>query len=877
MRWKQELSFIIRRLIHRRSAERELDEELQFHLEMEIEQNIEDGMSPEEARLAARRFFGSVALSKEDSRAMWGFGSLEILWQDLRYGSRMLLKNPVFTLIAVITLALGIGANTAIFSVVNAVLLRPLPYKEPDRLMMILEIKPPQFPESTVSPANFLDWKKQNTVFERLVAYRNVTFNLIGTGDPERLRGTSVTEGFMAMFGAQPQLGRGFLPEEDQPGRDNVVILSHRLWQRRFGGDPKILSQAITLDGQNYTVIGVMPATFSFGGDLWTPMAFTAQQAQNRGGRSLTAMGQLKQGVALDQARAEMSAIAGRLAAQYPGVNTGWNVKIIPLLEIAVRSVKDTLLVLLVAVAFVLLIACVNVANLLLARAAGRRIEIGIRAALGAGRGRIVRQLLTESALLALISGAAGLLLAKLGMDLLLKLAPQSLPRMSGVSLDSRALAFTAAITLLTGVIFGLVPALQASKPNLNETLKDAGRGSAGGGRRQLMRSALVVLEVASALVLLVGAGLMIKSFWRLQNVDPGFNPDNALTVSVSLPRMKYPEENQQAAFYQQLVEKAGTLPGVQAAGATSLLPLGGSEYNLGFGIQGRPTHPPVEVQSVNFYSVSAGYFKAMGIPLRRGRLFTERDTRDSLHVAIVNETMAKKVFPDEDPIGKRIAFNPGNKNPDWFEIVGIVGDVKHSGIGRGTTLQTYEPYTQQTFSYMTLIVRAEGDPASLTAAIRSEVLKLDKEQPVSDVRTLDQIYSASIAQWRFSALLLGVFAAVALALAAVGVYGVLSYAVTRRTHEIGIRVALGAARRDVLKLVVGRGMLLTLLGVAAGLSAAFALTRLMSTLLFEVKPTDPMTFSLITLLLGAVALLACWIPARRAAKVDPLTALKHD
>jgi putative ABC transport system permease protein len=876
MRWRQELSFIIRRLIHRRRAERELDEEIRAHLEMETERNVADGMSPEDARLAARRSFGSVALAKEDSRVMWGLGALETLWQDLRYGVRMLLKSPNYTLIAVITLSLGIGANTAIFSVVNAVLLRPLPYKDADRLMMILETKPPQFPESTVSPANFLDWKKQNTVFERLVAYSGATFNMIGAGDPERLRGLSVSEGFMAIFGAQPQLGRVFLPEEDQPGRNNVVILSHRLWQRRFGGDPKILSQVITLDGQNYTVIGVMPATFSFGGDLWTPMAFTAQQAQNRGGRSLTAMGQLKPGVALDQARAEMSAIAGRLASQYPRVNTGWNVKIIPLPEITVRNVKDTLLVLLVAVAFVLLIACVNVANLLLARAAGRRKEIGIRAALGARRARIVRQLLTENALLAFLGGAVGLLLAKLGMDLLLKLAPQNFPRMGGVSLDGRALAFTAAITLLTGVIFGLVPALQASRPNLNETLKD-GRNSIEGGRRHLTRGALVVLEVASSLVSLVGAGLMIKSFWRLQNVDPGFNPDNALTVSVSLPRRKYPEENQQAAFFQQLVEKAGTLPGVQAAGATSLLPLGGSEYNLSFGIQGRPTLPPGEGQSVNFYSVSAGYFKAMGIRLLRGRLFTERDSRDSQRVAIINETMAKKIFPDDDPIGKRITVDPGNKNLDWFEIVGIVGDVKHAGIDRGTTLQTYEPYTQRTFSYMTLVVRAEGDPASLTAAIRSEVLKLDKEQPVSDVRTLDQIYSASIAQRRFSALLLGVFAAVALALAAVGVYGVLSYAVTQRTHEIGIRMALGAARRDVLRLVIGRGMLLTLIGVAAGLGAAFALTRLMSTLLFEVSPTDPLTFSSIGLLLGAVALLACWIPSRRATKVDPLMALKHE
>ncbi len=804
---------------------------------------------------------------------------MQTLWQDLRYGARMLLKRPGFTLIAVITLALGIGANAAIFSVVNAVLLRPLPYKDPDRLIMIRETKLPQFPEFSVSPGNFLDWRKQNTVFERLVAFTGASFNLIGAGDPEQIRGMKVTDGFFAALGAQPQLGRDFLTEEDQPGRNNVVIMSHGLWQRRFGGDPKILGQAITLDGRNYTVIGVMPATFPFGGrdlDLWTPMAFTPQQAQSHGGHWLATIGRLKPGVTVDQSRAEMIAIAGRLAAQYPGANTGWSVKLMPLLEFTVRSVKPALLVLLAAVAFVLLIACVNVANLLLARAAGRQKEIAIRAALGAGRVRIVRQLLTESALLALLGGAVGLLLAKWGMDLLLKLAPQNLPRMSSVSLDGRALAFTAAVTLLTGMIFGLVPALQSSRPNLNETMKDAGRGSTEGGRRQLIRNALVVLEVASALVLLAGAGLMIKSFWRLQKVDPGFNPDNALTLSVALPQKKYPEESQRVAFFQQLLEKVGALPGVQAAGASNVLPLAG-DFVLAFVVQGRPPLPPGAGQSTNFYSASADYFKAMGIPLRRGRLFTERDIKDSQHVAIINETMAKKIFPDEDPIGKRITFDTGANNPDWYEIVGIVGDVKHYGLDQATPLQTYEPYTQQTFPYMTLVARAAGDPTNLTAAIRNAVLQLDKEQPIADVRTLDQLLSTSIAQQRFSMLLLGVFAAVAMLLAAVGIYGVLSYSVTQRTHEVGIRMALGAGRHDVLRLLIGHGMLLTLIGVAAGLAAAFALTRLMSTLLFDVSATDPITFGLIALLLVTVALLACWIPARRATKVDPLVALRRE
>jgi putative ABC transport system permease protein len=875
MRWRQELCFIVRRLVHRRRAERELDDEIRAHLEMEVERNVSDGMTPEEARRAAMRSFGSVAIAKEDSRAMWGLGSLETLWQDLRYGARILLKKPGFTLIAVITLALGIGANTAIFSVVNGVLLRPLPYKEPDRLMLIRETKLPQFSGFAVSAANFLDWKAQNTVFERLVAIRPNAFNLTGTGDPERLRGMRVADGFCAILGARPQIGRDFLPEEHRAGRDNVVILSHGFWQRRFGGDPKILNQTISLDGRPHTVVGVMPSAFHFwnrDNDLWAPMAFTPQQIRSRNEHALDrVIGSLKPGVTVDQARAEMDAIAARLAAQYPA-NAGWGVMLMPLLDYTVRGIKPALLVLLVAVAFVLLIACVNVANLLLARAAERRKEIGVRVALGAGRARIVRQLLTESALLSLLGGAAGLALAKWGVDLLLKLAPEDLPRMGDVSLDGRALAFTAALALLTGVIFGLVPALQSSRPNLNETLKDAGRVSTEGGRRQLGRSALVVLEVASALALLVGAGLMIKSFWRLQNIDPGFDPKNALTVSVRLPRGKYPEDNQRIAFFQQLIEKAGTLPGVQAAGATSLLPLT-VDYVTSFRIQGRPPLQPGEGRSVNFYSVSADYFKAMDIQSLRGRLFTEGDTKDSPRVAIINEWMAKKIFPDEDPIGKRITFEREDK--DWFEIVGIVGDVTHYDIDQGPSLQVYEPYTQQTFPAMTLVVRAEGDPANLTAAIRSEVLKLDKEQPVSDVRTLDQIYSASIAQRRFSALLIGVFAALALALAAVGVYGVLSYAVAQRRHEIGIRMALGATRRDVLRLVIGRGMRLTLIGVAVGLGAAFALTRLMSTLLFEVSPTDPLTFSSIALLLSVVALLACWIPARRATKVDPLIALR--
>ncbi len=708
---------------------------------------------------------------------------------------------------------------------------------------------------------------------------QDASFNLIGVSDPERLRGMRVTDGFFAMLGARPHMGRDFLPEEDQPGRANVVILSHGLWQRRFGADPNIVNRAITFSGGSYTVVGVMPASFRFGdggAEFWTPMAFTAEQAQQHGSHYVSAIGRLKPGVALAQARSEMSMIADRLAKQYPDNNTGWNVRLTPLLEYTVSSVKPALLVLLGAVAFVLLIACVNVANLLLARSAAREKEIAIRVSLGAGRWRIARQLLTESALLALAGGTVGLTLAKWGKDLLLALAPEDLPRLSDVALDGRALAFTAALSLLTGLGFGLFPALQASNirgPNLNETLKDAGRGSTDDGRRRLIRGSLVVLEVALALVLLVGAGLLIKSFLRLRSVDPGFNPAGALTAQIPLSQRKYPEDSQRVAFYTQLIEKVAALPGVQAAGAAMVTPLSGNDFVLGFRIEGRPPYPAGSEPDTNYYSVTPGYFKAMGIPLLRGRLFTERDTKDAPRVIIINETMAKRFFPGEDPIGKRLHVTMG---PVLYrEIVGIVGDVKHYSLDQEAKAQTYEPYAQQPFSGMTLVARTSGDPAGLSSAIRGEVLKIDKELPISNVKTLEQYLSTSIAQQRFSVLLLGIFAAVAMALACVGIYGVLSYSVTQRRREIGVRMALGAARRDVLRLVVGHAMLLTLIGVAIGLGAAFALTRVMSTLLFGVSATDPMTFGLIALLLIAVALLAALVPARRATKVDPMVALR--
>jgi putative ABC transport system permease protein len=897
LEWKQEIQRQLAAVKLEATREAEIVEELTQHLEDRYEELRCGGASVEEAYQATLTELRDKKLLAEQLRRVerqikqepiifgnnWRQNMIADIWQDLRYGTRMLRKNYGFTLIAVVTLALGIGANTAIFSVVNSVLLRPLPYKDSDRLMRIRETKMPQFPEFSVSPGNFLGWKTENTVFERLVAMRFSAFNLTNTGDPERLRGMKVTEGFFPMLGVQPQIGRDFLPEEDQVGKNNVVILSHGLWQRRFGGDPQILNQTVTLDGQSYIVIGVMPATFQFmdrTNELWTPMAFTVQQTQNYGGHSLAAVGQLKPGVTVDQARTEMVGIADKLATLHPEANTGWSVKISPMLEFMVRSIKPALLFLLGAVVFVLLIACANVANLLLGRATDRQKEIAIRTALGAGRWRIVRQLLTESVLLSLMGGLLGLLLAKWGLSVLLTFVPEDLPRMSDVSLDGRVLAFSAVITLLTGLIFGLIPALQTSKPNLNETMKEGGRGSTEGGRHQFIRNTLVVLEVASALVLLVGAGLMIKSFMRLQQVDIGFNPDKALAVSVPLPQTKYSKEDQQVAFFQQLLEKVRTLPGVETVGATSGVPLSREDFVLGFKIQGQPELPPEASQSTNYYSISADYFKAMGIPLLRGRVLNERDIKDSLPVAVINETMAKKIFPDEDPIGKRITFDTTSDKPDWYEIVGIVGDVKHYGLDRATTLQTYEPYTQQTLSNMTLIARTTGDPTSLSAAIRQEVLNLDKEQPISNISTLDKYVSTSTAQQQFSTQLFGVFAAVAMALACIGIYGVLSYSVTQRTHEIGIRLALGAQASDVLRMVIKQGLFLTIVGIVCGIGAAITLAKLLtdfSSLLFDVKATDPATFAVIAVALLCVALLACYIPARRATKVDPMVALRGE
>jgi len=631
---------------------------------------------------------------------------MESLHHDLRYGFRILSGSPAFTSVAVITLALGIGANTAIFSVIDAVLLRPLPYRDPGRLVVLYETKLPQFPEFSTAPGNFLDWQEQNTVFEQVAAVRRASYNLVGKDYPERLRGARITSSLFDALGVKPEIGRGFLPEEDQADRGGVVVLSQGLWQRRFGASPSILNTDLTLSGKRYTVVGVMPAGFRYPDpnvELWAPMAFEARERQSHGAHNIDCIGRLKSGASLQQAQAELSTIAGRLARQYPETNAGWDVRVIPMLEYVIADVKPALLILLAAVGLVLLITCANVANLQLARAGAREREVAIRSALGASRSRIVRQLLAENILLALIGAALGLGMAWTGLRILPALAPAGLPRINDTAIDWRALGFTLVLSLLTGILFGLVTALHSAKARLNETLKEGGRGSGGKGTYRLC-AFLVVVEIALALVLLVGAGLLMKSFLRLQEVDPGFKTKDALVVSLVLPAAKYREATQREQFYTALVQKLQTLPGVQSVGATHALPFD-EDTILGFSVQGRLPFQPGEQLSTNYYSVSADYFKAMGIPLVRGRTFSEHDSKGAPRVVVINEMMARRYFPDEDPIGKRIQLTIG---PEAFrEIVGIVGDVKHYGLNSETTAQTYESFRQEPASFMEIVLRA--------------------------------------------------------------------------------------------------------------------------------------------------------------------------
>ncbi|HKP82413.1 MAG TPA: ABC transporter permease [Pyrinomonadaceae bacterium] len=875
------MSSLLRRwraLTHRDELEQELDEEMRFHLDRDIEQNIKSGMTREDARYAALKAFGGVDQSKEECRNARGVDLIENTVRDVTYSLRVLLKSYGFTIVVILTLALGIGANTAIFSFANGILLRPLPYPQSDHLVVLDETALKRGVDSmSVSYPNFLDWREQNTVFEDIATYYGTSrFSLTGEGEPLQIRGTRINQGLFEILRVSPQLGRTFTANEDRPEEDAVVILGHDLWQRTFGGDPNIVGKKITISNRARTVIGVMPRGFRFPeiSELWVPLALTTKMF-TRTDHGLQAVARLKDGVSLPQAQSEMNNIAARIEQQNPITNEGLGVKVMSLHQYLSGDYRDGLLILLGVVGCVLLVACVNVANLMIARGSARQKEFALRSALGASRWRIVRQLLFESLLLSIVGGVLGFVLSIWALRLLLSAIPFQLPFWMNFNIDPRVLGFTAGITLLTGLIFGAVPALQTSRVDLNDTLKEGGRGNT--GVRTRARSLLVVTEIALSLVLLVGAGLMIQSFLRLRSVNIGLDPKNVLTASVVLPQAKYRENDQRAAFFTQLVERMSHLPGVEAASATGTLPLSGNNWGRSLTVEGRPVLSVGQADVIQHTVVAPGYFRTMGIQLLAGRDFTDADNKDAPNVTIVDERLARQYWPNESPIGKRVRFGPPEDNEPWHTVIGVVSTVRHQRVQEDTRQSVYLPHQKIPVTGMTLVARTSSNPTDFAGAIRREVAQLDRDIPVSQIATMEEVVAESIWQPRLYATLFAVFAGGALALAIIGIYGVMAFLVQTRTHEIGVRMALGATTRDVFNLIVGRGMKLTAVGIVIGIVGAIALTRWMQSLLFNTSTTDPITFVLISVLLSLAAFFACYIPARRAAKVDPLVALRYE
>jgi putative ABC transport system permease protein len=804
---------------------------------------------------------------------------LSSFWKDIRFGLRTLAKTPGTTLAALIALALGIGANSAIFSVVSGVLLKPLPYPEPDRLMSLINKNPqaglPRFP---LSIPDFEDFRRQTRTFEGLTAYMTGRFNLTGGDRPEAIQGAAVTAGFFHILRREPVLGQAFRPEDERPGGGKVVVLSEGLWRRRFGADRGIVGRGVILDGESYTVLGVAPPRMDYPEkrELWVPL--TLDGKPSRGAHYLSVVGRLKPGATLKQARAEMTEIAGRLERQYPDSNTGWGTVVIPLAELEVEDIRTALLILLVFVGFVLLIAIADVANLLLARVASRDREIALRTVLGAGRGRLVRQMLTETLILFLAGGAVGLLLAAWGVRALVALDPEGIPRSGEIHLDSRVLLFTLAVSLVTGLLCGLVPALTVAGRRLGESLKEGGRAVAGGVRGRLVRDGLVLAQIALTLALLLGAGLLIRSFARLRSVDPGFRPQGVLTAGMDLPPAKYPDKQRQIAFYQALLERVRALPGVEQAGVFFPLPLSGDDMLLIFAVEGRPAPPPNQEPAASVRSVTPGALEALGIPLRRGRLLTDRDDASAPPVLLVNEAMAAQIWPHQDPLGQRITFG-GAKNPQarWYTVVGVVGNVRHEALNQAPGPEVYWPQLQNPLAGPYLVLRGRGDPARFAAPVRAAVADVDPDLPLNKVAPMTDLVAASLAQSRFKAVLLALFGGLALVLAVVGVYGVVSYSVAQRAHEIGIRMALGAQGSQVLGLVIRQGMTQVLIGLALGLAGAWYASRFLAGQIYGLSATDPLTFVAVPLGLAAVALAANYLPARRATRVDPLDALRQE
>ena len=807
---------------------------------------------------------------------------MDTLLQDIRYALRRLAKNPGFAAVVALTLGLGIGANSAIFSVVNGVIFRSLPYPEPDRLVRLFQV-PDQGGLGPFTPMNFLDVQAGTRAFTASAAFTNAGFTLTSDGEPERLEGASASASFFDVLAVRPARGRTFLPDENQPGKTKVAVISHGLWTRRLGGDPSIVGRTITLNSEPHTVIGVMPEGFSYpaGRDIWTPLAYdTPFTTTSRGAWYLAVIARLRPGVTEAQAAREVAVVGERLERDYPEVNLHVKMTAVSLHSYMTGDIRPKLLIILAAVGFVLLIACANVANLLLARAAARESEIAVRSALGAGRGRLIRQLLTESVILSLAGGILGLLLAVAGTRYLVSLQPVGIPRLDGVGVDGAVVAFTTIVAILTGVIFGMIPATQATRGDLVGALKEGGRSALGGRRAGRVREGLVVAEIALAVVLLAGAGLLMRSFIRLQAVDPGFSSEQVLTFRLALPSATYDVPAKRAAFYERAVEQMRSIPGVRSVGGIHVLPLTGSSFIFTFAVSGRPPARPGEEPAIQTRVVTPGFFQTMEIPHIRGRGFTAADDWNSPQVVLINEAAVRKFFPNEDPIGKRFTLGWGrgpNVAPNGGEVIGIVGDVKHFGLDRVEEPEIYIPHGQQPVGNMTLVLRTAVPPLTIADAVRREVRALDATLPIVSVLPLEDVVARSISQPRFYMLLLTIFAAVALALASIGIFGVVSYAVAQRTREMGIRIALGASRERVLRMVLGNAMRLALIGVGLGLAASFALSRTLATLLFDLSPTDPLTFAAVGAGLTAVALLASWLPAARATRVDPVVALRAE